>query len=110
MNSVNLTHLLDVLNLVFQCLLSFMAVTIYIIDTYYPEITPDSSPEDIKIKNELSWTELGVSILICLTYIIGFIMSNKKLKYVLSIYNILDLFTAIPSFFMFVEGLNFKYS
>jgi len=104
-NSINVSHLLEIFNLIFQCLLSFLAVTIYIVDTYYPEIGPDSTPEDISIKNNLSWTELSVAIVITISYIISFALSSKKLKFLLNIYNILDLVTAIPSFFMFLDGV-----
>ena len=81
MSSINLLHLMDVGNLIFQCLLSFMAVTVYIVDTYYPDIDTFGITEDQKTsKLTLAWLEFSIAIIICVSYVISFILDNKKTK------------------------------
>ena len=83
---------------IFQSVISLVAAILYIISTYYPEESETNDKRKLRDINNIKWAELVVGLIITLDYIVCFILSRNKLKFVFNFLNILDLITLVPTF------------
>ena len=91
---------------IFQAVISLIAAILYIISTYYPEKNETNDKRLIRDRRNIEWAELIVGLIITIDYIVCFILSRNKLKFVFNFLNILDLITLIPTFLNIFQVIN----
>ena len=88
---------LKMVGTIIQAVISLVAVIVYIISTYYPEKYEANNTRQRHIIENLQLAELIISVIIAVDYIICFILSKNKLKFILHPLNILDLINLVPA-------------
>ena len=88
---------LKMLGTIIQAVISLIAVIVYIISTYYPEKYETNNKKQRRVIENLQLAELIISVIIAVDYIICFILSKNKIKFILHPLNILDLINLVPA-------------
>ena len=88
---------LKMVGTIIQAVISLIAVIVYIISTYYPEKYETNNATQRRVIENLQLAELIISVVIAVDYIICFILSKNKIKFILHPLNILDLINLVPA-------------
>ena len=91
-STISAKIVLSITGNILQAMISLLAVSIYVIKTYYDE----NDEDDKKLFRILDIFEYIVAGLVLFEWTYNFFKTNKKVKFLTDILNILDLVTAIP--------------
>lgn len=95
-NPLSHTICVKMLHIIGQAIISFIAVILYIIRTYYPDEAYAKDESSKLTIHNLKLAEFIISVVIAVNYIVTFSISKNKKKYLLNFLNILDLASLIP--------------